>query len=208
MSAACLSFVQARYCRQVDLTLKRFKCWLNGTKATLRLTQSLEKLALQYPDGKLTLVRLEESLSRHNFTLRHFTLEWCVVWQRVTDAQEFCASVGSPRCEPVILLRGTWPSGFALLLQMQQQMRLRCTQSGGFFDKHRIWQSKKPLYNAALTRSFDFLDYFPVYIAHSKLNWWQNPIWTVALATNSSVKRRVLYPSASIRFTHKKRVIF
>jgi len=33
------------------------------------LAQSLEKLALLYPDGQLTLVRLEESLSRHN----HFT---------------------------------------------------------------------------------------------------------------------------------------
>ncbi|WP_017084470.1 DNA polymerase III subunit delta, partial [Vibrio splendidus] len=58
-------FVQAR-CRQIGLSpdpeaIQMLAQWHEGN--LFALTQSLEKLALQYPDGKLTLVRLEESLS-------------------------------------------------------------------------------------------------------------------------------------------------
>ncbi|PTP83074.1 DNA polymerase III subunit delta [Vibrio splendidus] len=143
-------FVQAR-CRQIGLSpdpeaIQMLAQWHEGN--LFALTQSLEKLALQYPDGKLTLVRLEESLSRHN----HFTpFHWsdALLAGKGNRAQRILRQLEAEGVEPVILLRSIQRE-LALLLQMQQQMKQM--PIGQVFEKHRIWQSKKPLYNAALTR--------------------------------------------------------
>lgn len=143
-------FVQAR-CRQIGLqpdaeATQMLAQWHEGN--LFALTQSLEKLALQYPDGKLTLVRLEESLSRHN----HFTpFHWvdALLAGKGNRAQRILRQLEAEGVEAVILLRSVQRE-LALLLQMQQQMQQM--PIGQVFEKHRIWQSKKPLYNAALTR--------------------------------------------------------
>lgn len=143
-------FVQAR-CRQVGLSpdpeaIQMLAQWHEGN--LFALTQSLEKLVLQYPDGKLTLVRLEESLSRHN----HFTpYHWvdALLAGKANRAQRILRQLEAEGVEAVILLRSVQRE-VNLLLQMKQQMAHMPINQ--VFEKHRVWQSKKPLYNAALTR--------------------------------------------------------
>lgn len=68
------------------------------------LAQSLEKLALLYPDGLLTLVRLEESLSRHN----HFTpYHWmdALLEGKANRAQRILRQLMLEESEPIILIR-------------------------------------------------------------------------------------------------------
>ncbi|NOH97990.1 DNA polymerase III subunit delta [Vibrio sp. 99-70-13A1] len=143
-------FVQTR-CRAMGLSpdaeaTQMLAQWHEGN--LFALTQSLEKLALQYPDGQLTLVRLEESLSRHN----HFTpFHWidALLAGKGNRAQRILRQLEAEGVEAVILLRSLQRE-LTLLLQMQQQ--LKQMPIGQVFDKYRIWQSKKALYNTALTR--------------------------------------------------------
>ncbi|WP_394250781.1 DNA polymerase III subunit delta [Vibrio profundi] len=143
-------FVQGR-CRSLGLSpdpeaVQMLAQWHEGN--LFALTQSLEKLVLQYPDGKLTLVRLEESLSRHN----HFTpYHWvdALLAGKANRAQRILRQLEAEGVEAVILLRSVQRE-VNLLLQMKQQMAHMPINQ--VFEKHRVWQSKKPLYNAALTR--------------------------------------------------------
>ncbi|MBT2919155.1 DNA polymerase III subunit delta [Vibrio anguillarum] len=112
------------------------------------LSQSLEKLALLYPDGLLTLIRLEESLSRHN----HFTVfHWvdALLEGQANRSQRIFRQLITEGTEPVILIRSLQKE-LLLLLQMHQDL----TQMpiGSIFDKYRIWQSKRPWYAASLKR--------------------------------------------------------
>ncbi|MFA0084367.1 DNA polymerase III subunit delta [Vibrio sp. 10N.286.49.C2] len=112
------------------------------------LSQSLEKLTLLYPDGQLTLIRVQEALSRHN----HFTVfHWidAMLEGKGKRAQRILTQLESEGIEAVILLRTIQRELFQLV-KMQQAL----TQSSmaQVFDQFRVWQNKKPLYNAALTR--------------------------------------------------------
>lgn len=143
-------FVQAR-CRQLGLkpdaeAIQMLAQWHEGN--LLALAQSLEKLVLLYPDGILNLVRLEESLSRNN----HFTpFHWmdALLAGQANRAQRILRQLELEGVEPVILLR-TLQRELSLLIVMKESERHSAI--GAIFDKHRIWQSKRPLYHAALTR--------------------------------------------------------
>ncbi|OIQ25978.1 DNA polymerase III subunit delta [uncultured Vibrio sp.] len=120
--------------------------WHEGN--LLALTQSLEKLALLYPDGQLTAVRVEESLSRHN----HFTtFHWidALLAGKAKRAQRILRQLEAESVEPVILIRSIQKE---LLLLLKLQDELKSDPAGMVFDRNRIWQSKRPLYNNALSR--------------------------------------------------------
>lgn len=143
-------FVQTR-CRQLNLhpdaqALQMLAQWHEGN--LLALVQSLEKLALLYPDGELTLVRLEEALNRHN----HFTpFHWvdALLAGKANRAQRILHQLEAEGVEPVILLRTLQKE---LLQLIRYKNELQNTSLAQLFDKYRIWQSKRPLYSAILQR--------------------------------------------------------
>jgi DNA polymerase-3 subunit delta len=143
-------FVQAR-CNALglnaDLEARQMLAqWHEGN--LFALSQSLEKLALIYPDGQLTLIRIEESLSRHN----HFTtFHWidALLAGKAKRAQRILRQLEAESVEPVILIRSIQKE---LLLLIKLQNELKNSPAGQVFDRHRIWQSKRPLYNSALSR--------------------------------------------------------
>lgn len=143
-------FVQAR-CRALGLkadqqSLQMLAQWHEGN--LFALSQSLEKLALLYPDGELTVVRLEEALSRHN----HFTtFHWidALLAGKGNRAQRILRQLEAEGIETVILIRSVQKE-FNQLLNMHRDLpQMGMSQ---VFEKHRVWQNKRPLYNAALTR--------------------------------------------------------
>ncbi|ASI90117.1 DNA polymerase III subunit delta [Vibrio mediterranei] len=112
------------------------------------LSQSLEKLSLLYPDGQLNLLRVQESLSRHN----HFTVfHWidAILEGKPKRANRILLQLEAEGIEAVILLRSIQKE-LQQLIKMQQML----TQSSlnQVFDSFRVWQNKKPLYSAALQR--------------------------------------------------------
>lgn len=143
-------FVQAR-CRALNLkpdpeAIQMLAQWHEGN--LFALTQSLEKLALLYPDGQLNLIRLDESLSRHN----HFTaFHWidALLAGKANRAQRIMRQLEAEGVEMVILAR-TIQKELQQLLAMLQMMQTE--PIGRVFESYRIWQSKRPLYSAALTR--------------------------------------------------------
>ncbi|WP_394146324.1 DNA polymerase III subunit delta [Vibrio atypicus] len=143
-------FVQAR-CRALNLkpdpeAVQMLAQWHEGN--LFALTQSLEKLALLYPDGQLNLIRLEESLSRHN----HFTaFHWvdALLAGKANRAQRIMRQLEAEGVEVVILAR-TIQKELSQLLAMLQMMK--SSSMNQVFESYRIWQSKRPLYSAALGR--------------------------------------------------------
>lgn len=143
-------FVQAR-CRALGLmpdaeAVQMLAQWHEGN--LFALTQSLEKLALIYPDGQLNIVRLEESLSRHN----HFTaFHWidALLAGKGNRAQRILRQLEAEGVEVVILVR-TVQKELIQLLQMQMQAQNSSVPQ--VFDSYRIWQNKRPLYSAAMQR--------------------------------------------------------
>ncbi len=143
-------FVQTR-CRQMGLqadneAVQMLAQWHEGN--LLALVQSLEKLALLYPDNQLNLVRLEESLSRHN----HFTpFHWsdAVLAGKANRAQRILRQLEAEGVEITILARTIQKE---LILLTQLQNAAKHTPMTKLFERHRIWQSKRPIYSAALHR--------------------------------------------------------
>lgn len=138
-------------CRQLNLkpdqqAVQMLAQWHEGN--LFALSQSLEKLALLYPDGQLNLIRLEASLSRHN----HFTVfHWidALLEGKANRCQRILRQLEAEDVEAIILLRSLQKELF-LLVQMQQQIKQMPIMQ--VFEKHRIWQNKKPLYSAAISR--------------------------------------------------------
>ena len=143
-------FVQFR-CQKLGLKPDReatqmLAQWHEGNLTAL--VQSLEKLALNYPDGQLNLVRLEESLSRHNhFTAFHWTD--ALLAGKVNRCQKILTQLQSEGTEPVVLLRTIQKELMLLSTMLDQSKKSNINQ---VFSQHKIWQSKKPLYSAALNR--------------------------------------------------------
>ncbi|WP_162045779.1 DNA polymerase III subunit delta [Vibrio taketomensis] len=143
-------FVQSR-CRSLGLkpdaeAVQMLTQWHEGN--LFALTQSLEKLALLYPDGELTLIRLEESLSRHN----HFTaFHWvdALLAGKGNRAQRILRQLEAEGTEVVILVR-TVQKELTQLLQMQMQAQHSTVSQ--VFDSFKVWQNKRPLYSAAMQR--------------------------------------------------------
>lgn len=143
-------FVQTR-CRALGLkpdqqSLQILAQWHEGN--LFALSQSLEKLALLYPDGELTVVRLEEALSRHN----HFTtFNWidALLAGKANRAQRILRQLEAEGIETVILIRSVQKEFNQLLSMHQDLTQMSISQ---VFEKYRVWQNKRPLYNAALMR--------------------------------------------------------
>ncbi|MFB9217488.1 DNA polymerase III subunit delta [Vibrio sinaloensis] len=143
-------FVQTR-CRALNLkpdpeAVQMLAQWHEGN--LFALVQSLEKLALLYPDGELNLIRLEESLSRHN----HFTaFHWidALLAGKANRSQRIMRQLEAEGVEVVILAR-TVQKELSQLLAMLQMMQTE--PMSRVFEAYRIWQSKRPLYSAALSR--------------------------------------------------------
>ncbi|WP_105900956.1 DNA polymerase III subunit delta [Vibrio gangliei] len=144
-------FVQQR-CKKLKLTpdaeaVQMLAQWHEGN--LLALAQSLEKLALLYPDGKLTMPRVEAALSRHN----HFTpFQWtdALLAGQAKRAQRILRQLQAEGQEAVILLR-TLQKELIILIEMRMAFE-QGQALGKIFDQHRIWQNKRPLYSAALQR--------------------------------------------------------
>ncbi|CAH0525085.1 DNA polymerase III subunit delta [Vibrio hippocampi] len=112
------------------------------------LSQSLEKLTLLFPDGELTLPRVQESLSRHN----HFTVfHWidALLEGKPKRASRILSQLEVEGVEAIILLRSLQKELLQLIKMKQMQQQTSLNQ---VFDQFRVWQSKKPIYNAALSR--------------------------------------------------------
>ncbi|KGY13491.1 DNA polymerase III subunit delta [Vibrio tubiashii] len=143
-------FVQTR-CRALNLkpdqeAVQMLAQWHEGN--LFALTQSLEKLALLYPDGVLNLIRLEESLSRHN----HFTaFHWvdALLAGKAKRSQRILRQLEVEGVEAIILIR-TIQKELTQLLNMANQVKNQ--PIGQVFESYRVWQNKRPLYSAALNR--------------------------------------------------------
>jgi DNA polymerase-3 subunit delta len=120
--------------------------WHEGN--LMALAQSLEKLALLFPDGQLTLVRIEESLTRHN----HYTVfNWTdsLLEGKPNRGQRILRQLKAEATEPTILLRSLQKE---LLLLWALKVKQQQGQLSAEMDRQRVWSSKRPLYSAALNR--------------------------------------------------------
>jgi DNA polymerase-3 subunit delta len=142
-------------CHKLNLTpdteaVQMLAQWHEGN--LLALSQSLEKLALLFPDGQLTLIRVETSLSRHNhFTVYHWTDT--LLDGKANRCQRILRQLQAEGIEPIILLRAAQKE-LLLLFELQSQYQSQQGQHNihTLMDRYRIWKNKRPLYIHALNR--------------------------------------------------------
>jgi len=114
----------------------------------LALAQALERLSLLWPDGKLTLPRVEQAVN----DAAHFTpYHWldALLAGKSKRALHILQQLRQEGSEPVILLR-TLQRELLLLVNMKRQSVN--TPLRALFDKHRVWQTRRPLFTEALNR--------------------------------------------------------
>lgn len=114
----------------------------------LALAQALERLSLLWPEGTLTLPRVEQAVN----DAAHFTpYHWvdALLAGKSKRAMHILQQLHKEAAEPVILLR-TVQRELMTLLRLQ---RCRDPQSvRQLMDKLRVWQNRRPLFTAALQR--------------------------------------------------------
>ncbi|WP_074213627.1 DNA polymerase III subunit delta [Salinivibrio sp. ES.052] len=144
-------FIEQR-CRALHLqpdqpALQLLAQWHEGN--LLALVQSLQILQLLYPDGTLTLPRIESALSRHH----HFTpfqLTDALLAGKAQRAQRIVEQLHAEGEEPTLLLRliqRELKQLYTLQEQGQQGRPLNIV-----FDQLRVWQTRRPMITAALKR--------------------------------------------------------
>ncbi|WP_434525520.1 DNA polymerase III subunit delta [Photorhabdus asymbiotica] len=114
----------------------------------LALTQALERLSLLYPDGKLTLHRVENAVN----DAAHFTpYHWVdsLLLGKAKRAWHILKQLKQEDCESVILLR-TVQRELQLLLTLKRQSPT--TPMKTLLDQHRVWQNRRALLTSALQR--------------------------------------------------------
>ncbi|OFC63551.1 DNA polymerase III subunit delta [Candidatus Erwinia dacicola] len=114
----------------------------------LALSQALERLSLLWPDGKLTLPRVEQAVN----DAAHFTpFHWvdALLARESKRALHILRQMSSEESEPVILLR-TLQRDLLLLVTLQRQMA--STPLRTLFEQHRVWQNRRTLFSDALQR--------------------------------------------------------
>lgn len=114
----------------------------------LALAQALERLALLWPDGKLTLPRVESAVEDAS----HFTpFHWvdALLAGKSKRALHILQQLKLEESEPVIILR-TLQRDLLLLLTLQRQMQT--TPLRTLLDQQRVWQNRRPLFTSALQR--------------------------------------------------------
>jgi DNA polymerase III, delta subunit (EC 2.7.7.7) len=144
-------FIEQR-CRHLGLqpdqpALQLLAQWHEGN--LLALVQSLQILHLLYPDGALTLPRIESALSRHH----HFTpfqLTDALLAGKANRAQRIIEQLHAEGEEPTLLLR---------LIQKELKQLYTIQEQGQqgrplnvLFDQLRVWQARRPMITAALNR--------------------------------------------------------
>lgn len=114
----------------------------------LALAQALERLSLQWPDGKLTLPRVEAAVS----DAAHFTpYHWvdALLGGKSRRALHILQQLEREESEVAILLRTLQRDLMTLLhLQRHQSQQPLRTQ----MDQQRIWQNRRNLFTEALQR--------------------------------------------------------
>ncbi|KNC91744.1 DNA polymerase III subunit delta [Trabulsiella odontotermitis] len=114
----------------------------------LALSQALERLALLWPDGKLTLPRVEKAVN----DAAHFTpFHWldALLAGKSKRALHILQQLRLEGSEPVILLR-TLQRELLMLVTLKRQSAH--TPLRTLLDKHRVWQNRRPLITDALNR--------------------------------------------------------
>lgn len=114
----------------------------------LALSQALERLSLIWPDGKLTLPRVEQAVN----DAAHFSpFHWidALLAGKSKRALHILRQLRLEASEPVILLR-TLQRELLQLLQLKRQMAT--VQLRTLFDKQRVWQNRRPILTEALNR--------------------------------------------------------
>ncbi|MDM2932577.1 DNA polymerase III subunit delta [Citrobacter sp. Cu233] len=114
----------------------------------LALAQALERLSLLWPDGKLTLPRVEQAVN----DAAHFTpFHWvdALLMGKSKRALHILQQLRLEGSEPVILLR-TLQRELLLLVNLKRQSAH--TPLRALFDKHRVWQNRRGMMGEALNR--------------------------------------------------------
>ncbi|MBS0848627.1 DNA polymerase III subunit delta [Citrobacter sp. JGM124] len=114
----------------------------------LALSQALERLSLIWPDGKLTLPRVEQAVN----DAAHFSpFHWidALMNGKSKRALHILRQLHLEACEPVILLR-TLQRELLQLVQLKRQMVTVPLRT--LFDQQRVWQNRRPLLTEALNR--------------------------------------------------------
>jgi len=114
----------------------------------LALAQALERLSLQWPDGKLTLPRVEEAVS----DAAHFTpFHWvdALLAGKSRRALHILHQLEKEESEVVILLR-TLQRDLLTLLHLQRHQHEQPLRT--LMDQQRIWQNRRTLFTDALQR--------------------------------------------------------
>jgi len=114
----------------------------------LALAQALDRLALLWPDGKLTLPRVEQAVN----DAAHFTpFHWvdALLAGKSKRALHILRQLRLEGGEPVILLRTVQRE---LLLMVTLKRQSSHTPLRNLFDQHRVWQNRRGLMTDALNR--------------------------------------------------------
>ncbi|GKW12295.1 DNA polymerase III subunit delta [Pectobacterium punjabense] len=154
----CLTPEQAQLPRWVAQRAKAMKLTLDEQATQLicycyegnllALSQALERLALLYPDGKLTLPRVENAVN----DAAHFTpFHWldALLAGKAKRAWHILQQLKQEDCEPVILLR-TLQRELLQLLALKR--RMSDTPLRTLFDQQKVWQNRRDLLTQALQR--------------------------------------------------------
>ncbi|MBT9186455.1 MULTISPECIES: DNA polymerase III subunit delta [Pectobacterium] len=154
----CLTPEQAQLPRWVAQRAKAMKLTLDEQATQLicycyegnllALSQALERLALLYPDGKLTLPRVENAVN----DAAHFTpFHWldALLAGKAKRAWHILQQLKQEDCEPVILLR-TLQRELLQLLALKRHMS--DTPLRTLFDQQKVWQNRRDLLTQALQR--------------------------------------------------------
>ena len=114
----------------------------------LALSQALERLSLLWPDGKLTLPRVEQAVN----DAAHFTpFHWvdALLAGKSKRALHILQQLRLEGSEPVILLRTVQRELLLLVTLKRQSVH---TPLRSLFDKHRVWQNRRSLITEAVNR--------------------------------------------------------
>ncbi|MCS3432131.1 DNA polymerase III subunit delta [Klebsiella sp. BIGb0407] len=141
----------AQRAKQMNLTLddaaNQLLCYCYEGNL-LALSQALERLSLIWPDGKLTLPRVEQAVS----DAAHFSpFHWidALLAGKSKRTLHILRQLRLEASEPVILLR-TLQRELLQLVQLKRQMASIPLRT--LFDKQRVWQNRRPILTEALNR--------------------------------------------------------
>lgn len=114
----------------------------------LALAQALERLALLWPDGKLTLPRVEQAVnSAAHFSSWHWVD--AILAGKTKRALHILQQLKLEASEPVLLLRALQRELLQLVNLKRQSAR---TPLKALFDQQRVWQNRRVLLTEALNR--------------------------------------------------------